>query len=225
MFLTFCWEAALWNNAMALVILNMPAMPWHWLFTAEHPDAKQRFPFKGKSHYENPEEKVSLACRVHSSFLLLLNKLLVTSKNRTKMKKQGQKCCQRHFILHSPLRPAQQPSPGANPGQERRGMKPRSEGSVRDLGWGDQSRDRLKNLVSFLSPGPGETVRPQKSVNNCTLCCTGIWACLPIPYAASLPMLMFFSPLPPLWTRTSRICVLGVLSHGVFSWRLSSDLG
>lgn len=135
---------------MALVILNMPAMPWHRLFTAEHPEAKQRFPFKAKSHYENPEEKVSLACRVHSSFLLLLNKLLVTFKNRTKMKKQGQKCCQRCFMLHSPLRPAQQPSPGANPGQERARMKLRSEGSVRDL-WQEEIRmeTALKSLVSF----------------------------------------------------------------------------
>lgn len=135
---------------MALVILNMPAMPWHRLFTAEHPEAKQRFPFKAKSHYENPEEKVSLACRVHSSFLLLLNKLLVTFKNRTKMKKQGQKCCQRCFMLHSPLRPAQQPSPGARPGQERARMKLRSEGSVRDL-WQEEIRmeTALKSLVSF----------------------------------------------------------------------------
>lgn len=102
---------------MALVILNMLAMPWHRAFTAEHPEAKQRFPFKAKSHSENPEDKVSLACGVHSSFLLLLNKLLVTFKNRTKMKKRGQKCCQRHFILRSPLRPVQRLSPGANQGR------------------------------------------------------------------------------------------------------------
>lgn len=138
---------------MALVILYMPAMPWHRLFTAEHPEAKQRFPFKAKSPYENPEEKVSLACRVHSSFLLLLSKLLVTFKNRTKMKKQGQKCCQRHFILRSPPRPAQQPSPGANPGQERGRMKLRSEGSVRDLGREEIGMETvLKSLVSFPRP-------------------------------------------------------------------------
>lgn len=137
---------------MALVILNMPAMPWHRLFTAEHPEAKQRFPFKAKSHYENPKEKVSLACRVHSSFLLLLNKLLVTFKNRTKMKKQGQKYCPRRFMLRSPLRPAQQLSPGANPGQERGRMKLRSEGSVRDL-WQEEigMGTALKSLVSFPS--------------------------------------------------------------------------
>lgn len=132
---------------MALVILNMPAMPWHRLFTAEHPEAKQRFPFKAKSHYENPEENVSLACRVHSSFLLLLNKLLVTFKNRTKMKKQGQKCCQRHFILRSPLRPAQQLSPGANLGLERVRMKLRS---IRDLGWEEIGMETVLKLVSFF---------------------------------------------------------------------------
>lgn len=137
---------------MALVILNMPAMPWHRLFTAEHPEARQRFPFKAKSHYENPEEVVSLACRVHSSFLLLLNKLLVTFKNRTKMKKQCQKCCQRRFRLCSPLRPVQQPSPGANAGQERGRMKRRSEGSVRDLGQEEIGMETaLKSLVSFLA--------------------------------------------------------------------------
>lgn len=137
---------------MALVILNMPAMPWHRLFTAEHPEAKQSFPFKAKSRYENPKEKVSLACRVHSSFLLLLNKLLVTFKNRTKMKKQGQKCCQRCFMLCSPLRPVQQPSPGADPGQDRGRMKLRSERSVRDL-WQEEigMETALKSLVSFLS--------------------------------------------------------------------------
>lgn len=169
----------------------MPAMPWHRLFTAEHPEAKQRFPFKAKSHYENPEEKVSLACRVHSSFLLLLNKLLVTFKNRTKMKKQGQKYCQRHFMLHSPLRPAQQPCT-ANPGQERGRMKLRSEGSVRDL-WQEEIRmeTALKSSVSF--PSSALEKSSQQSVNNCTECCAGIWTCLPIPCTASFPMLMFFS--------------------------------
>lgn len=114
---------------MAFVILNMPAMPWHRLFSAQHPEAKQRFPFKAKSHYENPGEKVSLACRAHSSFLLPLSKLLVTFKNRTKMKKQDQKCCQRHFILRSLLGAAPYPSPGTNPGLG--GMELRSQGSVR----------------------------------------------------------------------------------------------
>lgn len=135
---------------MALVIPSMPAMPWHRVFTAEHPEAKQRFPFKARSHYENPKEKVSLACRVHSSFLLLLNKLLVTFKNRTKMKKQGQKCCQRRFMLLSPLRPVQQPSPGANAGQERGRMKLRSERSVRDLGQEEIGMETaFKSFISF----------------------------------------------------------------------------
>lgn len=133
---------------MALVILNMLAMPWHRLFTAEHPGAKQRFPFKAKSHYENPEENVSLACRVHFSFLLLLNKLLVTFKNRTKMKKQGQKCCQRHFILRSPLRPAQQPSPGANLGLERGRMK---QVCQRPGVGGNRNGDCLKKLSPSFS--------------------------------------------------------------------------
>lgn len=72
--------------------------------TAQHPEAEHRFPFKAKSHSENPREKVSLAWRVHSSSLLPLSKLLVTLKNRTKMKEQGQKCCPRHFIRRGPLR-------------------------------------------------------------------------------------------------------------------------
>lgn len=42
---------------MALVILNMLAMPWHQLFTAQHPETKQRLPFKVKSRYENMKEK------------------------------------------------------------------------------------------------------------------------------------------------------------------------
>lgn len=88
---------------MALVILNMPAMPWHRLFTAEHPEAKQRFPFKAKSHCENPKEKVSLACRVHSSFLLLLNKLLVTFKNRTKMRSRVSNAAKDALCCAAPL--------------------------------------------------------------------------------------------------------------------------
>jgi len=141
----------------------MPAMPWHRLFTAEHPEAKQRFPFKAKNQYENPEEKVSLACRVHSSFLLLLNKLLVTFKNRTKMKKQGLKCCQRHFILHSPLRPVQEPSPGADPGQERGRMTLRSEGSLRDLG---QEEIGMENVLRSLVPFP----RPWRNGLTTAIC-------------------------------------------------------
>lgn len=178
---------------MALVILNMPAMPWHRLFTAEHLEAKQRFPFKAKSHYENPEEKVSLACRVHSSFLLLLNKLLVTFKNRTKMKKPGQKCCPRRFSCSAPLDLC------SNQALElTQGRRGKNEAEVRGVcqrpgARGDRNGDCLKKLrlLPFRSPGYQHSL--QQSVNNCTECCTGIWTCFPIPCAASFPMLMFFS--------------------------------
>lgn len=169
----------------------MPAMPWHRLFSAQHPEAKQRFPFKAKSHYENPGEKVSLACRAHSSFLLPLNKLLVTFKNRTKMKKQDQKCCQRHFILHSLLGAAPYPSPGTNPGQELGGVELRSQGSVREPGVGGSADSLKMQSLSFLKPwrdGLTTAIHEQ-------LCCMmqWVWACILIPYTVSLPMLMFFS--------------------------------
>lgn len=198
---------------MALVILNMPAMPWHRLFTAEHPEAKQRFPFKAKSHYENPEEKVSLACRVHSSFLLLLNKLLVTFKNRTKMKKEGQKCCQRHFMLCSPLRPAQQPSPGANPRQERGRMKLKVRGGLSD--W---NGDCLKNLslLPFLRPWGNSLTAAICEQLHCmlhwdlSLLCTALHS-----FPSHADALFCSFPILKVWA--SRICVLGVLMCGFFS--------